>query len=108
MQALRGTAISEQGSSVLEILEVINKKGPNDDVSSLDLFVTFDDFIELFCRLVVSNLWIFASEDESAGLENRLTVPESDGLRRSTSRVTTAGIVEQALAKRLSEWLKLI
>mmetsp|Transcript_2185 Transcript_2185/g.2148 ORF Transcript_2185/g.2148 Transcript_2185/m.2148 type:complete len:885 (-) Transcript_2185:50-2704(-) len=108
MQALRGTAISEQGSSVIELLEVINKKGPNDDVSSLDLYVTYDDFVELFCRLVVSHLWIFAAEDESAGLDNRLTLPENEGLRRSTSRVTTSGIIEQALAKRLSEWLKLI
>jgi hypothetical protein len=75
----------------------------------------YDDFIELFCRLVVSNLWIFAAEDNTAALEHRVTVPETtsgvgggDGLRRQTSRLTTAIIVEQALAKRLSEWLKLI
>lgn len=74
----------------------------------------YDDFIELFCRLVVSNLWIFAAEDNAEALDHRVSVPETssvaggDGLRRQPSRVTTAAIVEQALAKRLSEWLKLI
>lgn len=68
----------------------------------------YDDFIELFCRLVVSNLWIFAADDESATLDHRVSVPETDTLRRANSRITTASIVEQALAKRLSEWLKLI
>jgi hypothetical protein len=71
----------------------------------------FDDFIELFCRLVVSNLWIYGTDDEISTLDHRIAPPESGregGMRRSSSRVTTGSIVEQALAKRLSAWLKLI
>jgi hypothetical protein len=81
----------------------------------------FDDFVELLCRLVVSNLWIFAAEDNAAALDHRVTAPETtgglpggaaggqgEGMRRQTSRVSTVTIVEQALAKRLSEWLKMI
>jgi hypothetical protein len=71
----------------------------------------YDDFVELFCRLVVSNLWIFAAEDEVSALDQRIVGPESGaagGLRRSSSKASTSIIVEQALAKRLSAWLKLI
>ena len=94
--------------------QTIGKKGPNDDVSSLDLFVTFDDFVEMFCRLVVSDLWMFAPEqDESAsnrtGSAKTMAPSESNPtLQRQGSSRSPIVIIEAALSKRLNEWLKLI
>ena len=80
----------------------MNKKaGQSGDLSSLDLEVCFDDFIELFCRLVVSNLWIFEPEDETAKKENLDSVVQKE-------KGSSAIIVESALVKRLSDWLPLI
>jgi hypothetical protein len=118
MLALRGTAIVEE-SNVMSILEAVNKKGSNDDASSLDLFVTFDDFVEMFCRLVVSDLWMFAPEQEEGSVrasspktmdkltEGSVSNP-TPALQRQSSSRSPIVVIENALSKRLSEWLKLI
>ena len=78
----------------------MNKRGQAGDLSSLDLEICFDDFTELFCRVVVSNLWIFEPENDSAPKENLdEAIPKEKG---------NAAIVESALATRLAEWLPLI
>ncbi|CAE7342973.1 RSPH10B [Symbiodinium microadriaticum] len=116
MLALRGTAIDEN-ATVLMKMETIEKKGSNDDISSLDLFVTFDDFVEMFCRLVVSDLWMFSPEqDETASTRagSPKTMVQSEGstshptLHRQGSSRSPVSIIENALSKRLNEWLKLI
>jgi len=114
--ALRGSTIQEDDVGVIQIMEAINKKSPgSDDISSLDLFVTFDDFTEMFCRLVVSDLWIYSSDDDNHSVDAQSqrdeleSVMSGPGIKRSSTRPTTsAGIIESGLAKRLSEWLKLV
>lgn len=99
------------------VMQAVGKRGSNDDVSSLDLSVTFDDFVEMFCRVVVSDLWMFApeQEDNSVRASSPKTMDKmSEGstsnpaLRRQSSSRSPVAIIENALAKRLSEWLKLI
>jgi hypothetical protein len=84
--------------------QALNKKGQSGDLSSLDLEVCFDDFVELFCRLVVSDLWIFEPE-ETAEVSKKESL--SDAVKKEQGG-NGASIVETALAKRLSEWLPLI
>lgn len=81
----------------------MNKKGQPGDLSSLDLEVCFDDFVELFCRLVVSNLWIFEPEDVATANKDHL-----DGAVQRGDKKNNATIIESALVKRLSDWLPLI
>lgn len=89
----------------IPVVQALNKKGPTGDISSLDLEVCFDDFVELFCRLVVSNLWVFEPEQE-AGKEDK---DKDRGMGVGTEMVSGgAAIVEAALAERLSNWLPLI
>ena len=119
MLALRGTAI-EEDCTVLAVMEAVGKKGNNDDVSSLDLFVTFDDFTEMFCRLVVSSLWMFSPEqNETESVRGGNSSPKQmdrmseastsqPTLQRQNSSRSPVSVIETALSKRLSEWLKLI
>lgn len=100
--ALKGTAIVEEGCTVMQLLEVLNKKGPSGDLSCLDLEVCFDDFVELFCRLAVSDLWTYGLEEEVAKDQQ----PELD--EELPKNVTSTSIIESALVKRLSAWLLLI
>lgn len=101
--ALKGSAVSEEGCTVLGVLEALNKKGQSGDFSSLDLEVCFDDFIELFCRLVVSNLWIFEPEE-------RAESSQQGSLSGAVQKEPGNGpsIVQAALVQRLSDWLPLI
>ncbi len=97
------------------------------DIFSLCLPIIFDDFIEMLCRLMVSDLWIYGIHKlhkshsqqlmEATGgsthldIETMSTGGESIGSGAPLSspiQGSPSSIVETALANRLQEWLSLI
>jgi hypothetical protein len=123
------------------------------DALSLCLPIIFDDFVEMFCRVVVSDLWIYGvsnlpakenlnsevndgeilmqtddqrsvnvtksvpmlRQDSDIGLNLMMTAGtmhlDSTNTLLQTSKTSKSSptlIVEQALAKRLSDWLQLV
>lgn len=148
--ALKGTALCDgDETNVFSILKIINKKHSFNDMISLMTNIIFEDFVEIFCRVVVSDLWIFGSaivkkestenlidpsiEEVSnllnddveentftsvgggvggeAAVVNSMTEKRSEVKRKPSSgnkQIVPSMIVENEMAKRLSEWLQLI
>ncbi len=59
--ALRGSAISMENSELDRILKIANRLAANDDASTLFQPINQDDFAEMLCRVVGSELWVYSS-----------------------------------------------
>jgi len=113
-QALRGIAVDGE-TTVLELVEAMGKcvLGKSVDVTVLLLPVTYEDFVEMLCRLLVSDHWIYErvgppSVAEAGG------EPDQKSEQRSEQRSTMSGMsmhhkmATAMLANRLKAWLQSI